>query len=312
MPLTARQKMVIGIAIMVLAGLGVAFNQFFLPTLKTYAYTNAEVDLLERELRQLREEYKNHDDPVKYLEKLKPAVAKWETAYNNRAKVFTKTLSKIPATEKMPEIHFNEEWKATRDRLLEKARRLNIGIPTDVGFGSGFPAPEEVETLLNQLANAEYVLDLAMESGVLQVNSFGVGAPIYKNGFVGVIPVQIGFLAPVEAVKKFLYWCGYGPQYIRVESVSLSVVRDALGGTNLQAQLLLTTTWILEDKKFAEEKAPETGFGPGGLLPRPEGAGTAAGSRFFEAIDRARREREGGDQDAGFAPSRGREERTGN
>ena len=75
---------------------------------------------------------------------------------------------------------------------------------------------------------------------------FGVGQPEERNGFIRMIPFQLGFVASLENVKKFLYECGHGSQYVTVDSLSLRVLREAPGVTNFEAQVALRTTWILD------------------------------------------------------------------
>jgi len=275
MRLTARQRTALAIGFLSLAGLGFLSYKFFLPQLQIYRETAADVAERERDLARLKKDFGNYSNPKQYLDELQPTVAMWEDAYARRAKTFTTTLRKIPASVKTPEFYFNEQWKETRDRLLEKARRLNAIIPVDVGFGDGIPAPEQVETLLNQLSNVEYMLNLALDCGVTQITSFSVGTPIDKSGFIQIIPIQIGFVAPMDVVKKFLYYCGYGSQYVKVEAVSLSAVRDPYRGTGIQLQALLTTTWV-QDKPVvtaAPETTPGGEFGFGGLFGRMRGTG---------------------------------------
>ena len=246
MQLTARQKILLAVAFLFLAGLGAAFWKFFWPQLTIYQDTKAEVDGLRRSLDSIKAKYNYYTNPVKYVEEMEPEIAKWEDAYTRRAKIFTATLEKIPVTEKEPGFHFNEQWKATRDRLLKKAEQRNVAIPPDIGFGPGIPPREEVETLLNQLRCTEYILGLALDNGALAITSFGVGQPEERNGFIRMIPFQIGFVASLEDVKKFLYWCGHGNQYVTVDSLSLRVLREAPGVTNFEAQVALKTTWILD------------------------------------------------------------------
>jgi hypothetical protein len=210
-----------------------------------------------REVENQRVKFNYYENPDDYLEQIQPELAKWEAAYKGREKVFATILRKIPADEKTPEFHFHEEWKATRDRLLEKARQRNVAIPPDIGFSSAIPPRDQVETLLNQLSAAEYILDMALDNGLLQITNFTVGAPIEKSGFVRLLPFQLGFVADMDGVKKFLYWCGYGPQYIRVEHVSLSAIREGLIARNFQANVILTTTWILDKPAVTVAEAEE-------------------------------------------------------
>ena len=251
MSLTARQKIALAIAFLVLAGLGGAFWKFFWPQLKIYQDTKYDVDNLSRKFESLRAEYNYYPTPAQYLEALEPEIAKWKGAYERRAKVFTTTLRKVPPDEKEPGFHFHEQWKATRDRLLKKAEQRNVGIPPDIGFGSGIPGREDVETLLNQLSCTEYLLNLLLDNNVLSITGFSVGAPIEESGFIRLIPFQVGFVASMEDVKKFLYACGYGPQYISVETISLRALREASGITNFQVDVALTTTWIVDKPAVA-------------------------------------------------------------
>jgi hypothetical protein len=244
--LTARQKIFLALAFLVLAGLGAAFWKFFWPQLKVYQDTRVTVEGLRRKFDVIKAKYNYYPNPVKYLDELEPEIAKWEDAYNRRAKVFTATLEKIPVTEKEPGFHFNERWKETRDRLLRKAQQQNVAIPPDIGFGPGIPPVEEVETLLNQLTCTEYILNLALDNGALAISSFAVGQPEETNGFIRMIPFQLGFVASLENVKKFLYECGHGNQYVTVDSLTLRVLREAPGVTNFEAQVALRTTWILD------------------------------------------------------------------
>ena len=172
MQLTARQKIFLALAFLVLAGLGAAFWKFFWPQLKVYQDTRVTVEGLRRKFDVVKAKYNYYPNPVMYLEELKPEIAKWEDAYNRRAKVFTATLEKIPVAEKEPGFHFNEKWKETRDRLLRKAQQRDVAIPPDIGFGPGIPPREEVETLLNQLSCTEYILNLADENKDKLKNSF--------------------------------------------------------------------------------------------------------------------------------------------
>jgi hypothetical protein len=245
-PLTARQKIVLAIVFLALVALGYVFWEFFRPLLREYAITRADVLEAAREVESQRVEFSYYENPDDYLEKIQPELAKWENAYKGREKVFATILRKIPPGEQTPEFYFHEEWKATRDRLIEKARQQNVAIPPDIGFSSAIPPRDQVETLLNQLSATEYVLNMALDNGVLQITNFTVGAPIEKSGFVRLLPFQIGFIASMENVKKFLYWCGYGPQYVKVEYVSLSAIREGLIARNFQANVILTTTWILD------------------------------------------------------------------
>ncbi len=255
MPLTARQKIALGIAILALVALGGVYWKFFRPLLREYAITRADVLQAAREVESQRVKYNYYENPEEYLAIIEPELAKWEAAYKGREKVFTTILRKVPPGEKTPEFHFHEEWKATRDRLLEKARQRNVAIPPDVGFSSAIPLRDQVETLLNQLSAAEYILNMALDNGVLQITNFTVGAPIEKSGFVRLLPFQIGFVASMENVKKFLYWCGYGPQYVRVEHVSLSAIREGLVARNFQVNIILTTTWVLDRPAVAVAEA---------------------------------------------------------
>lgn len=276
MQLTARQKILLAVAFLLLAGLGAAFWKFFWPQLKVYQDTKANVAGLRRSFDSIKAKYNYYSNPLKYIEELEPEIAKWERAYNGRAKVFTATLAKIPPTEKEPGFFFNEEWKATRDRLLKKAEQRNVAIPPDIGFGPGIPHRDDVPTLLNQLTCTEYILNLALDNGALAITSFGVGQPEERNGFIRMIPFQIGFIASLEDVKKFLYWCGHGNQYVTVDSLSLRVLREAPGVTNFEAQVALKTTWIL-DKPAAviteEEGIPGAPMGFEAMLQRMRGSG---------------------------------------
>ena len=248
MPVTVRQKVLLAVAFLVLAGLGFAFLRVFVPLLKEYQETEQDVQGLARQLDNLRGQFNYYSNPLQYIDDLRPVVAVWENACNRRAKLFTTTVRKIPPGEKTPEFYFSEQWDETSRRLVDKSRRLNIPIPVDVGVGVGFPPPEQVETLLNQMSYAEYVLNLAMDCGVLVVTNFSVHAPTQESGFIQVIPIQISFTASLDALKKFLHWCGSGSQYLKVETISLRVLREVSGATNFDAQLFLTGAWVELDK----------------------------------------------------------------
>ena len=105
---------------------------------------------------------------------------------------------------------------------------------------------EDVPTLLNQLSCTEYILGLALDHGALAITSFGVGQPETSNGFINAIPFQLGFVASLDNVKRFLHRCGSGPQYVAVDNLSLRALRDLPGVTNFEVQVSLTTTWILD------------------------------------------------------------------
>jgi len=292
-PLTARQKIALAIAFLALVGLGGVFWKFFSPLLREYASTRADVQIAAAEVESQRVDFNYYENPDEYLEKLQPELAKWENAYKGREKVFTTILRKVPPGEQTPEFYFHEEWKATRDRLLEKARQRNVAIPPDIGFSSAIPPRDQVETLLNQLSATEYILNMALDNGVLQITNFTVGAPIEKSGFIRLLPFQIGFIASMDSVKKFLYWCGYGPQYVKVEYVSLRAIREGLIVRNFQADIILTTTWILDKPATVvaekEEAMPGMPAGWAELLKQRGGIG---GRGEAPLIPRSRRDRE--------------------
>jgi len=286
--LTARQKIFLAVAFLLLGGLGAGFFKFFWPQLKLYQDTMLDVQAKERQFEGIQAKFGYYTNPVKYLDDLEPELVKWEDAYKRRAKVFTATLAKVPPAEKEPGFYFNEEWKATRDRLLKKAEQRNVAIPPDIGFGPGIPPRENVPTLLNQLSCTEYVLGLALDHGALAITSFGVGQPQTTSGFINLIPFQLGFIASLEDVKRFLHRCGNGPQYVSVDSLSLRALRDVPGVTNFEVQVSLTTTWILDKPAvtISEEEGllGEGGLGGFGALMRRMKAPGAAGPDAFPGL----------------------------
>lgn len=274
MPLSARQKAVLAITLLVLGGLVFAFLKVCLPLLVVVRATAYEVDGHKDRLDKLKADFHNYSIPQKYIDELEPVVAGWKDALDRRARLFTTTLRKVPASVKTPEFYFDDQLRETQRRLQDKSRRTGIPIPLDLGLGAGIPLPDEVETLLNQMSNGEYVLDLAMDSGVTAVSSLTIDLPIVQNGFINLIPVRISVQASMDVLKKFLLACSNGPQYLNVKNISLRPVRDVFGATKFDVDLFLTTTWLSMEKAAVETAVAvtaTTGRGPRGMRGRFRG-----------------------------------------
>ncbi len=274
MPLSARQKAVLAITLLVLGGLVFAFVKVCLPLLVVVRHTAYQVGGFKDQLDKLKADFHNYSIPQQYIEELEPVVAGWEDALDRRARFFTTTLRKVPASVKTPEFYFDDQLRETQRRLQDKSRRTRIPIPLDLGIASGIPLPDEVETLLNQMSNGEYVLDLAMDTGVTAVSSLTIDYPIVQNGFINLIPVRISFQASMDVLKKFLLACSNGPQYINVKDISLRPVRDVFGATKFEVDLFLTTTWLSMEKAAVETAVAATaatGRGPRGMMGRMRG-----------------------------------------
>lgn len=269
MPLSARQKAVLAITLLIVGGLVYAFVVVCVPLLKTVAATRYDVSGKEDKLDALKASFHNYPMPQQYLEELRPIVDDWKNTLNLRARRFTSTLQTVPAAVTTPEFYFDEELRNAHRRLADKSRQTRIPIPLDLGIASGIPAPDLVETLLNQMSNGEYVLNLAMDSGVTAVSNFSIGYPIEQNGFINLMLIQIGFQASMDVLKKFLLECANGAQYLNVKDIALRPVRDGFGGTSFSVDLWLVTTWVALDKD-ATEPAPAGAPGafPGRRGPR--------------------------------------------
>jgi hypothetical protein len=260
-PLSARQKAVLAITLLVVGGLVFAFLKMVMPLINQVKNTGYEVSGLEDKRDKLKIDFHNHSVPKAYVDDLKPVVAVWKAALDRRAKLFTTTLSTVPATVKTPEFFFDGALVETQRRLRDKSRRTGILIPPDLGIAAGMPLPEEVEGLLNQMSNGAYVLDLAMDSGVTAVTNLTLDMPREEYGFINLIPIQVSLQASMDALKKFLLGCSNGPQYLNVNNVSLRPVRDVFGGTKFDVDLVLTTTWLSMEKPAKEPEAEPTGLG---------------------------------------------------
>lgn len=255
MPLSARQKAVLAITLLIVGGLVYAFVVECVPLLNTVTATAYEVSSMEDKLNGLKLSFHNYPMPQQYLDELKPIVGDWENTVNLRARRFTSTLRTVPAAVQTPGFYFDEELGNTHRRLADKSRQTRIPIPPDLGIAAGIPAPDLVEILLNQMSNGEYVLNLAMDCGVTAVSNLVIGLPVEQNGFINLIPIQISFEASLDALKKFLLECSNGPQYVNVKDIALRPVRDVFGGTSFSVDLSLVTTWVALNKD-ATEPAP--------------------------------------------------------
>ncbi len=263
MPLSARQKAALAITLLVLGGLVFAFLKICLPLLNEVRATAYQVDGFKVKLDKMQADFHNYPVPQQYIDELEPVVAGWKDSLDRRARLFTTTLETIPASVKTPEFHFDGQLQETQRRLQDKSRRTGIFIPPDLGLGAGIPLPDQVETLLNQMSNGEYVLDLAMDSGVTAVSNLTIDYPTAQNGFINIMPLRISFNASMDALKKFLLACSNGPQYLNVKSIALRPGRDAFGATKFDVDLVLTTTWLSMEKAAVKdaEVTATTGLG---------------------------------------------------
>jgi len=255
--LTQRQQMYLVVALLVLVGLGGLYYKFVMPQLQKYAEAAAKVTDLKVQLKNARERYYNHSAPDEVIRELEQAIGPAKQELARLKRVYNTTERKVPEGEEFLGFYFREEFEKVKDELLNEAREKRVFIPEDIGFGGMPNIPDDsiVEVLLNQLSNAKFILELLMNSGVSDIN-LTVGVPVYRDGFIEILPYKTTFLTTMEDLVKLLRTIVGTGQYLSVRSLALSGEKH-LQGTFVRVEMVLFTTRLLDRETTAGQPVME-------------------------------------------------------
>jgi len=281
--LTQKQKLLLAIGLIVVVAMGAVYYKLK-PRLLEYQQASEDVKNARMNLEQTQQRYYNRDNPVEVINTLRAAVGPWKREIDRANRIYNAREEKVPEDTAFPGFYYREKYREIRNEVLEKAQENNVPIPPDFGFSDVIPDNDSVELLLNQMRNAQFVLGVLIDGGVLEVSEFVVGAPILHEGFVQFFPFKVTVLMTMENLVKFLYGVKQKDQYLSVWSIGLRG-ETYPDGSYVRVEMVLFTTRLLDVEIAVAQQMPGGPMaggmmGPMGRMFGPGGPGGRGGPPF--------------------------------
>ncbi len=142
-----------------------------------------------------------------------------------------------PAPEYGNPLEFKGDLNKIRRALLSRAEAMNIALPPDIGFkefiGKEIPPSAELENLAFQLANVRDFLEMAMDSGILEIRELTRGAvsqqrvePDEETPFYRDFAFQTQFFCSTKAFTKMLAQLQSGRPFFVLENADIRLRAD--------------------------------------------------------------------------------------
>ena len=180
MNLTQKQKIMVTLVMLVLAGLGGAYYKYGRPRLAEYKKAAADLDTADKALKAAQEKYFNRPNAADAINEIKAAVTPWEQELVRAKRIYNTTERKAPEGNEFLGYYWRDEFSKIQKEVVDKAANNPVPIPqTLLGFPPEvIPANEAVEMMLNYLENAKFVLGVLIDSGAMEISQFVVGERI--------------------------------------------------------------------------------------------------------------------------------------